>query len=124
MRTPDRHQPARPLPLALALVVVSGSVAPLAPAKSLGDAQDTIAQRRPAFSGQAFEGVNLPVRPRDGGGFAKGDRVWSWGVGATQRLLLDRDCTVELGPFAFRADRAALWLEPIELLGGEGHCGL
>ncbi|GAB4516051.1 MAG: hypothetical protein Tsb0013_20650 [Phycisphaerales bacterium] len=116
MRTHTDVHPAHALPLALALLVTAGGLTPLGAAQVESSDPDLIAERLPAFRGDAFEGMNLPVRPRLGGITLEAARAWSWRVGSTRRLLLDRDCTVELGPFAFRADRASLWFEPIAIV--------
>ncbi len=123
MRTPTDPQLATQLMIGALLVAVGGAVGvPVPMAAAQDGSTDVIAQRRPAFSGAAYEGVNLPVRPRVGAIALTSDRAWAWRSGTTRRLLLDRDCVVELGPFTFHADRASVWLEAISIVDPEdGH---
>ncbi len=76
---------------------------------------DALTVEAPAFAGESFEGVDLPVTPRDGMIEMGAARVWAWATGPTRRLLLDRDARVVLGPFEFHADRASVWIEPIRV---------
>ncbi len=42
-------------------------------------------------------------------------RASAWTESATNRLMLDGDVTVQLGPYEFAASRALIWLEPVRV---------
>lgn len=109
---------ARPLTLAGALLGIVGTCTPMAIAQTT---PNVIGERAPSYTGDAFENVNLPVRPRAGVIEFGAARAWSWRIGTTRRLLLDRDVEITLGPFSFVADRASVWLEPIAIVNEEGE---
>ena len=44
--------------------------------------------------------------------------VTAWEEGASRRLLLDKDAEIAIGPYRFRAARAAVWIEKIRLSSG------
>ncbi|MEM8836192.1 MAG: LPS assembly protein LptD [Planctomycetota bacterium] len=74
-----------------------------------------------SFDGRSFDGVDLPVAPQDHALDMTAARAWTWKERGVTRLILDRDVRVNIGPYAFSARRASVWIEPIELRlpGGE-----
>jgi len=77
-----------------------------------GSGDETGLQR---FSGRDFGGLQVPAAPQEHAPVFRGARVWSWSEGATNRLLLERDVEVTIGPYSFRARRAVVWIEPVML---------
>ncbi len=57
--------------------------------------------------------VDAPLQPHDV--TLEASQVVAWDEDATRRLLLDRDVEIAIGPYRFRAARAAVWIEKIEL---------
>lgn len=68
-----------------------------------------------SFDGRSFDGVDLPVAPQDHALDMSAARAWTWKERGVTRLILDRDVRVNIGPYAFAARRASVWIEPIEL---------
>lgn len=69
------------------------------------------------FDGRTFAGVDLPAPAQAYGLEFAADRAWAWREGSTERLLLDRDVRVTLGPYSFQARRCVAWIEPIRVDG-------
>ena len=67
------------------------------------------------ITGRNFARQKLPAPPMAFGVTLAATRASAWIEGATNRLLLEQDVTVELGPYIFGASRASVWLEPIRL---------
>lgn len=66
----------------------------------------------PLFSGRDFADVRFPEAPRDLSLSFIAARGWSWRDADANRLLLERDVRVVIGPHRFVADRACVWLQP------------
>lgn len=73
------------------------------------------------WSGDGFEGVRLPIAPRDGSMTLSARRGWAWSINddgvRTRRLLLEGDVRIDLAGYRFDASRAVLWVSPREDLG-------
>ncbi|MBA4027604.1 MAG: hypothetical protein C0475_00405 [Planctomyces sp.] len=104
-------------------------------APTVADAAPPVALRAPEplpeidpsqVTGRDFAGVRLPETPVDGALVFRAARVRAWAVdpepgprpGTTigdrvQRLLLEGDVRVGLGPSEYSAARAVVWLEPL-----------
>ncbi|MCA9292474.1 MAG: hypothetical protein KDA20_01530 [Phycisphaerales bacterium] len=67
------------------------------------------------ITGRDFARVDLPAPPMALPVTLSCTRASAWTEGATNRLLLEDDVTIELGPYQFAASRAVVWLEPIEV---------
>lgn len=89
-----------------------------------GEARPSSAVRAAAgdFSGRDFAGVRLPAAsaPQAADVRLSAARAWFWEedaargtFGATQRLLLRGDVTVELGQYRFSAAQAVVWIEQL-----------
>ncbi|MEM9558910.1 MAG: LPS assembly protein LptD [Planctomycetota bacterium] len=70
------------------------------------------------WSGESFEGVRLPLSPREGELSFSARRGWAWSVEdapgtRTRRLLLEGDVAVEIAGYRFDAARAVVWLKPL-----------
>ena len=109
-RAPFISPPARtsrsvPLALAAILLLYAGAAA-----------QPAGTEEAPLpFSGRTFEHIVFPVGPQHHNLGLTGDRATVWNDGSTRRLLLDRDASVTIGPYSFRAVRASVWIEPIRI---------
>lgn len=79
--------------------------------------QTTLAQPLP-ITGRDFARIDLPAPPMAFGVTLAGTRASAWTEGATNRLLLEDDVTITLGPYQFAASRAVVWLEPVQVLVG------
>ena len=73
-----------------------------------------------ALTGRDFAGINLPVTVQNRTITLSADRAWAWLEGATNRIALDGDVKIAIGAQAYRAARAVVWLEPVEVIGMEG----
>ncbi|MEM7622821.1 MAG: hypothetical protein AAF235_06415 [Planctomycetota bacterium] len=118
---PNRSRLALPSALIACLVAAAGSIEP-------ADQQSTtaavgVSARQPAGNpsparGPAGEGsiptdFRLPSRPIDGYLGFSATRVYTWREGRTIRLLLDGDARVAVGDVEVDADRAVVWLAPV-----------
>lgn len=65
------------------------------------------------IDGRSFAGIALPLDAQDSDLEIRAVRASAWREGATQRLLLERDVVITLGPHFFAADRAVVWVEPV-----------
>lgn len=84
---------------------------------ALCPAQSTPQPHATAFDGRTFSQVNLTAPAQDAPLSMSASRAWAWREANTERLILDRDVRVTIGPYSFRAQKATLWLEPIRLDG-------
>ncbi|RMH11168.1 MAG: hypothetical protein D6695_09730 [Planctomycetota bacterium] len=57
-----------------------------------------------------FSQVEIPLAPVQGMLRFQADRAFVWREGSVQRLVLERDVRVDLGPASFEAARAVIWL--------------
>ncbi len=69
------------------------------------------------IDGRTFGEMDLPASVQDLPLSFGAARVWSWREGTTERLLLDRDVRVSLGPYRYAARRAVVWMEPVRIEG-------
>lgn len=92
--------------LALALLAI---LVTLTPAR----AQLLEPANRGSFDGRTFAQVDLPSQPQPYELTLSADRAWAWRDQSVERLFLDRDVDVTLGPYRFRAAKAVVWLEPV-----------
>lgn len=107
---PSRTTRSVPLALAAVLLLYAGvSAQPENPDQGV----------RP-FSGKTFEHVVFPVGPQHHDMTFAGDRVYAWKDGSTQRLMLDHDAGVTIGPYSFKAARATVWIEPVRVAPSKG----
>lgn len=74
-----------------------------------------------SFDGKTFSQVNLTAPVQEAGITMRAARAWAWREASTERLLLDRDVRVSIGPYSFRASKATVWLEPIRLDGRDAE---
>lgn len=112
---PRRALPALSPAILLSLAGIATTIieAPAALARQ-PQTQMPILQTRPgAFTGRDFAGVNLPVAPQPHNLSVRAARATVWNEGATNRILLERDVVVNIGPHEFYARRASIWLEPV-----------
>lgn len=79
------------------------------------------AQAPPVIDGRTFSEVNLPAPVQAAGLSMSAARSWTWREGNTERVLLDRDVRVTLGPYSFRAKKASVWLEPVRIEGRDAE---
>ena len=68
------------------------------------------------IDGRAWAGVNAAAPLQTGGIEFAALRAFAWNVGSTRRLVLDADVRVTLASFHFVADRAVVWVEPLEVV--------
>ena len=79
---------------------------------------------QPSIDGRTFAGIDLPTLPERGPIELRAARAWVWQDGSTDRMYLDRDVEIKLGPYQFSAPRAVVWLEPVTINGEDAdHYG-
>ncbi len=87
-------------------------------------ADPVVNARLAAIDGRTFAGVELPIAPAPHRLDLAATRATAWqtlptgveGLAAgtpTERLLLDGDVRITVGPYSFAADRAVVWIEPV-----------
>lgn len=91
---------------------------------SAGSASSWQSSDNTVLTGRSFEGINLPSSPQAFPITFRAIRAWTWteasGSGGTDRLLLEGDVRIEIGGYDFSATRAAIWIEPVEVVGADG----
>lgn len=115
--------PALVAPRSLArTALVIASIAGLAVAQTRIPT-DPLAPASPAspFDGRTFGGVDIPAAPQNHELTLAADRTWTWRDENTERLLLDRNVRVTLGPYSFQAKRCVAWIEPIRIDGADAE---
>ncbi|MEO1510632.1 MAG: hypothetical protein AAFU70_01035, partial [Planctomycetota bacterium] len=109
--------------LALGLVLIQAP-APAAAQDAQTDAAAPDAPSDAPLDGRTFAGVRLPVEPVPGEIDLAAQRAWTWsaqpdgGGPGTTRIQLDNRVQIRLGDYDLRADRAAVWLQPIGVGAG------
>jgi hypothetical protein len=93
----------------------------VAVAALLAAAGHAMGQPAAPYSGESFARVDLPLTPRPLDLALESRRAWAWRSGRTDRLLLDRDVRVRIGPTSLRAARAMVWIEPVALSTPDGR---
>ena len=73
------------------------------------------------IDGKTFSEINLPAPIQEVPLSLAAARSWTWREGSTERVFLDRDVRVALGPYSFRARQASLWLEPVRIEGRDAE---
>lgn len=95
-----------------ALMAAAGTCTPLTAWAQPATTPSTTTGINPAaIDGRTFAGVRFNQAAVTGKLKFAASRVWQWDDGATQRLVLDGDVRVTIAGYAFRAKRAAAWLE-------------
>ncbi len=104
------------VPARILLVVLLGMLTcQAAPAQSIpGLKTDDDA---PQFDGRSFGGVDLPAQPQRADVLFASVRTFAWSEGSTRRLLMQNQVQVRIGTYEFSADRALVWIEPVQLDG-------
>jgi len=101
-----------PMPLRTLLALLCAALGVCAPGSG--------AWGQGALDGRDFGGVDIPAAPRDARVLLSGQRARAWRERFTNRVLLERDVVVQIGPHRFEAARAVVWLEPVIVGGREG----
>jgi len=100
------------------LRATAGAIAAAAVALPAARGQDGAMTRVPA-DGRQLGGFVLPVAPVTSDTRFACARAWTWKVGDTQRMLLERDVRISLGAYQFHADRALVWINRLPTADGE-----
>lgn len=80
---------------------------------AVGGAADEAADpagRAVPILGDRLSGFVLPIEPIDGDIVLESLRASAWTVDDTKRLVLEQDVTVRIGPYAYAASRAVVWI--------------
>ncbi len=72
------------------------------------------------IDGKDFASIDLPAPAQPFDIDIAANRVWAWTARHTNRLVLDRDVRVRIGPHQFEAKRAVAWIEPVVINEHEG----
>ena len=62
------------------------------------------------ISGDRLSGMVLPIEPIAEEASFSALRVWNWSVNDTKRLVLQGDVKINIGQYAFEAERAVVWI--------------
>lgn len=108
--------PRRPRPFRLATSACAAALLALGAGMPAA-----LAQTPSVFDGRTFQGINLPSPLQPLTLHIRANRAWTWREESTERLFVERDVHVTLGPYTFRARRATLWMEPIRLDGQDAE---
>ncbi|MEC9374119.1 MAG: hypothetical protein VYC34_09755, partial [Planctomycetota bacterium] len=103
-------------PVILRLLVGAAVGLALPPAALAATTQDVDPAASP-YTGRDFAGVDLPVTPQRADVRLEGLRTFAWNEGVTKRLLIEGNVRIKIGAFDFTADRATVWIEPVQLAG-------
>ncbi len=105
--------------LARCAAILGVFVACIAAGSTLG--AQAITPRTPStprlIDGRTLAAIDLPANPQELALSFGAARAWTWREGATERLFLDRDVRVNLGPYHYSARRATIWIEPVRVEG-------
>ncbi len=85
---------------------------------ALAAAAGALAQVTP-IDGRDFSQINLPAQPQEESVLIRASTAARWTDRQTNRLFIEGDVDVSIGPYRFLADRAVIWLEPVSV--GEEH---
>lgn len=101
-------------PLTASLAASSTGALALPIAASLALASTAVAQVEGVpITGDRLGGFVLPIEPGTWNARFTSTRANTWKVDSTQRLFLDGQVNVQLGPYDFYAEQAVVWIERI-----------
>ncbi len=101
----DRRTPSRALRALIAVVACVLGALPCAPSAAQIEGVP--------ITGDRLGGFVLPVEPGTWNAVFRSTRSSAWKVDSTQRLLLEGQVNIQLGPYDFYAEQAVAWIERI-----------